>query len=245
MAFINRSALSSFIVHPLSSFHILLFSGVISYFLRKMLEPQFSAIGHSLILISLLSVWLGMILSISFMESWVKFLAPSITLLSGVDAGRHVFSVLNKCEIVVVVALLHLLEMQWSSVQLQDAYNKLDLEWLHLLILLPISLVCFLQTCWLLPALLSKSQQVIANASGPSSNSNSGGNTNTTNTNTNTNTNATRNLSSGRGGSGGRSFSHSLYVLTEIVKVISLTSSLSLIYFSIVQYVKQLALNPH
>jgi hypothetical protein len=184
-----------------------------------------------------------MILSISFMESWVKFLAPSITLLSGVDAGRHVFSVLNKCEIVLVVALLHLLEMQWSSVQLQDAYNKLDLEWLHLLILLPISLVCFLQTCWLLPALLSKSQQVIANASGPNNNSNSSGNANGTNTNTNINT--TRNLNSGRGGSGGRSFSHSLYVLTEIVKVISLTSSLSLIYFSIVQYVKQLALNPH
>lgn len=243
MAVINRSALSSFIVHPLSSFHILLFSGVISYFLRKMLEPSFSAIGHSLVLISLLSIWLGMILSISFMESWVKFLAPSITLLSGVDAGRHVFSVLNKCEIVLVVALLHLLEMQWSSVQLQDAYNKLDLEWLHLLILLPISLVCFLQTCWLLPALLSKSQQVIANASGPNNNSNSSGNANGTNTNTNINT--TRNLNSGRGGSGGRSFSHSLYVLTEIVKVISLTSSLSLIYFSIVQYVKQLALNPH
>jgi hypothetical protein len=44
-------------------------------------------------------LWAGMVTGISFLEAWVKFQAPSITLDEGLDVGRHVFGALNLVEI--------------------------------------------------------------------------------------------------------------------------------------------------
>ena len=42
--------------------------------------------------------WLGFFMAISFMEAPLKFTAPGITITQGVQIGRIVFGVLNKCE---------------------------------------------------------------------------------------------------------------------------------------------------
>jgi len=51
-------------------------------------------------------IWIGFILSISFMEAWVKFRAESLDLPTALDVGRHVFSALNGVERVFSVFLL-------------------------------------------------------------------------------------------------------------------------------------------
>lgn len=51
-------------------------------------------------------IWIGFILSISFMEAWVKFRAESLDLPTALDVGRHVFSALNGVERVFSVFLM-------------------------------------------------------------------------------------------------------------------------------------------
>ncbi|WP_421920669.1 hypothetical protein [Marinifilum sp.] len=43
-------------------------------------------------------IWVGFILAISFMESWVKFRAESLELATALDVGVHVFGALNLVE---------------------------------------------------------------------------------------------------------------------------------------------------
>jgi hypothetical protein len=50
-------------------------------------------------------LWAGMVAGISFLEAWVKFQAPSITLEEGLDVGRHVFGALNLVEIASVLVV--------------------------------------------------------------------------------------------------------------------------------------------
>jgi len=51
-------------------------------------------------------IWIGFILSISFMEAWVKFRAETLDLPTALDVGRHVFGALNAVERVFSVFLL-------------------------------------------------------------------------------------------------------------------------------------------
>ena len=51
-------------------------------------------------------IWIGFILSISFMEAWVKFRAESIDLPTALDVGQHVFGALNLVERLFSVFLL-------------------------------------------------------------------------------------------------------------------------------------------
>jgi hypothetical protein len=44
------------------------------------------------------SVWLGFFSAISFMESWLKFRAPGVTLNTGLAIGMLVFKFLNRVE---------------------------------------------------------------------------------------------------------------------------------------------------
>ena len=84
------------------------------------------------LLICMSLIWLGMILGISFLETPVKFKAPSVTLEIGLDVGRQVFGVFNKveCAFALGMAILILLVRQkdrllipmgvvWSSLALQ------------------------------------------------------------------------------------------------------------------------------
>ena len=58
----------------------------------KMLHPVLVESAFSLI-------WASMILSISFLEAWVKFQAPFLRKHVAVDVGRHVFCALNTAEL--------------------------------------------------------------------------------------------------------------------------------------------------
>jgi hypothetical protein len=51
-------------------------------------------------------IWIGFILSISFMEAWVKFRAVSLDLPTALDVGQHVFGALNMVERLFSVFLL-------------------------------------------------------------------------------------------------------------------------------------------
>lgn len=94
-------------------------------------------------------LWMGFVCAISFMETWLKFRAPGVTLSIGLSIGRIVFNVLNKIEWVFAFAILCSL-----------ALNKLLLNWQNgwffaVLVLL------FIQTFWLLPMLDKRAVAVI------------------------------------------------------------------------------------
>ncbi|MCK0159091.1 hypothetical protein [Allomuricauda sp. F6463D] len=90
-------------------------------------------------------LWIGFIGAISFMEAWLKFQAPGITIPLGLGIGQLVFSALNKVEWVFALVILG------NFILWKDHYslsrNKLYPMVLTLLIL---------QTLWLLPALNSR-----------------------------------------------------------------------------------------
>jgi hypothetical protein len=50
--------------------------------------------------------WLGFFMAISFMEAPLKFTAPGISIAQGLQIGRLVFGVLNKCEWVLLLIVL-------------------------------------------------------------------------------------------------------------------------------------------
>lgn len=52
--------------------------------------------------------WLGANFSITGMEAWVKFNAPTITRPAALDVGRHVFSALNVLEVTLAAASVYL-----------------------------------------------------------------------------------------------------------------------------------------
>ena len=87
-------------------------------------------------------LWIGFVGAISFMEAWLKFQAPGVTLAIGLGIGRLVFGVLNKVEWVFALAIL--ITSFMSSRPL--------FGWQHVFFLVPL-LILILQTVWLLPAL--------------------------------------------------------------------------------------------
>jgi len=87
-------------------------------------------------------IWIGFICAISFMEAWLKFRAPGVTLPIGLGIGRLVFSALNKVEWVFAIAIIanYILEKDLNTVRTLFVFG------IPLMILL-------IQTIWLLPAL--------------------------------------------------------------------------------------------
>lgn len=51
-------------------------------------------------------LWLGFVLSISFMEAWLKFQAEGVTQIIGLSIGQLVFGVLNKVELFFMVVII-------------------------------------------------------------------------------------------------------------------------------------------
>ena len=103
--------------------------------------------------------WIGFVCAISFMEAWLKFQAPGITIPLGLGIGRLVFSALNKVEWVFAIVVIgnYLFERNflWNS------------EVVYFLIPLFILLI---QSFWLLPALDSMAALVIQGKNLPASN---------------------------------------------------------------------------
>ncbi|RYG21549.1 MAG: hypothetical protein EOO07_02375, partial [Chitinophagaceae bacterium] len=50
--------------------------------------------------------WIGFVCAISFLEAWLKFRAPGVTLPIGLGIGRLVFAALNKVEWIFAVAIM-------------------------------------------------------------------------------------------------------------------------------------------
>ncbi len=97
-------------------------------------------------------LWIGFVCAISFMESWIKFRAPGITLPLGLGIGRLVFAALNRVEWVITIAIAAILLLSKTSVvQIRFA-----------VFLIPVLLLA-IQTGWLLPALDERAQAIINN----------------------------------------------------------------------------------
>ncbi len=101
-------------------------------------------------------LWIGFVCAISFMEAWLKFRAPGVTLPVGLGIGRMVFSALNKVEWVFAIAIL--INLVWSG------------SWFSpnaVLMYIPLALL-LLQTFWLLPALDIRAEMHIQGQTVPS-----------------------------------------------------------------------------
>lgn len=96
-------------------------------------------------------IWLGFVLSISFMEAWLKFRAPGVTLPVGLSIGRVVFAALNKVEWCLLLVTL-------GSIIYQ---NNQTIHFSHFLIV-AVCVVLSLQTWWLLPRLDIRAQLYIS-----------------------------------------------------------------------------------
>lgn len=104
-------------------------------------------------------IWIGCLLAISFMESWLKFQAPGVDLTIGLGIGKRVFQALNYIEI--FLALSTLIYFLVSRVKL---FNR------NYLIYAPVLLALLVQTVWLLPAMDQRADRFIAGENpGPSS----------------------------------------------------------------------------
>lgn len=87
-------------------------------------------------------LWIGFVCAISFMEAWLKFKAPGITIPLGLGIGRLVFGMLNKVEWVFAIAIL----VCMFAAKMQPVSFK------ALLFFIPLAILA-IQTIWLLPAL--------------------------------------------------------------------------------------------
>jgi hypothetical protein len=101
-----------------------------------------------MILVALCFVWAGMVLNISFLETPVKFTAPSITLPIGLDVGRHVFGVFNKLETgaALFACVLIIVNRSQRAVWLPMAF---------------VIAAVVLQTVWLLPVLDARVELIL------------------------------------------------------------------------------------
>jgi hypothetical protein len=92
-------------------------------------------------LIAMISLlWAGMILGISFLESWVKFRAPSLTKAVGLDVGRTVFHSFHKVQCI----LFFIIIVTCLSTDMMPA------DWLMLSML---AIMLIIQILWLFPML--------------------------------------------------------------------------------------------
>lgn len=111
------------------------------------------------IAIAAVFLWIGFVGAISFMEAWLKFRAPGITLPLGLGIGRLVFSALNKVELVLSITIIA--SMLYSELK--------HFEWRHFFFLIPF-LIVLLQSVWLLPTLDARAEMHIQGQTVPHSN---------------------------------------------------------------------------
>jgi hypothetical protein len=91
--------------------------------------------------------WIGFVCAISFLEAWLKFRAPGVTLPIGLGIGRLVFSVLNKVEWVFAIVVAVSMVMSKSPI----------VSWQNGL-LAAVLVILITQTTWLLPGLDARAQ---------------------------------------------------------------------------------------
>lgn len=96
-------------------------------------------------------LWMGFLLAISFMEAWLKFQAPGVTISIGLSIGKLVFGALNKVEwlmiLIIFVNFYVIRQRLWS-------YRNLTY--------FIATLMTALETFWGLPALDRIADQIMA-----------------------------------------------------------------------------------
>ncbi|MCJ0742983.1 hypothetical protein [Pedobacter montanisoli] len=95
-------------------------------------------------------IWIGFICAISFMEAWLKFQAPGITVTLGLGIGKLVFSALNKMEWIFAIAILTEQVYLRKKILIKD----------NLFYFIPL-IILFIQTVWILPALDLRAEALI------------------------------------------------------------------------------------
>ncbi|HET7361852.1 MAG TPA: hypothetical protein VFI78_07965 [Salinimicrobium sp.] len=102
--------------------------------------------------------WIGFMGAISFMEAWLKFQAPGITVPLGLGIGKLVFGALNIMEwVFAIIILANLFFSKEKFFAPKDIY-----------FFLPVVLL-MLQSIWLLPALDARAELIISGANVPGS----------------------------------------------------------------------------
>lgn len=108
--------------------------------------------------IAAIFIWIGFVSAISFMEAWLKFRAPGITLPLGLGIGRIVFNALNIVEW--VLAFIIFLNLLFKSTDIITTVN---------MIYSLIVFILILQTFWLLPMLDNRAELYIQGKDVPAS----------------------------------------------------------------------------
>ncbi|WP_206367142.1 hypothetical protein [Sphingobacterium sp. SGG-5] len=108
--------------------------------------------------IPLIFIWVGFVCAISFMEAWLKFQAPGVTIPIGLGIGRLVFGALNKVEWVLFLGSV------WSLFPIKNLFSRQRVFLIVLFIILSI------QTFWMLPVLDMRAELFIQGAEVPPSN---------------------------------------------------------------------------
>lgn len=94
------------------------------------------------VIVVMIFLWIGFVCAISFMESWLKFKAPGVTLHLGLGIGKRIFSALNKVELIlaaIIIGILIYAEQELFSIEIVSFYIPF--------------LILVVQTFWLLPQL--------------------------------------------------------------------------------------------
>lgn len=99
--------------------------------------------------LALIFIWIGFICSISFMEAWLKFQAPGITLGLGLGIGKLVFGTMNKIEWLFAVIIL------FYIFQLRVIWSSKNIAFFITVIILVV------QSFWMLPALGQRADSIM------------------------------------------------------------------------------------
>jgi hypothetical protein len=107
--------------------------------------------------IAITFIWIGFVCAISFMEAWLKFRAPNITIPLGLGIGQLVFDALNKVELIFCVIIILCSPIGLKKIK--------DINYFFLVILV----ILMVQTFWLLPELNERANQIIQGITLPKS----------------------------------------------------------------------------
>lgn len=107
--------------------------------------------------VSIPFIWVGFICAISFMEAWLKFTPPNVSLIVGLSIGKVVFSALNKVELVATILLgvILLFDRQWN--------------WHSEIFFMMAIAILFIQSLWILPTLSERLDIYLAGSTPPPS----------------------------------------------------------------------------
>lgn len=102
-------------------------------------------------------IWIGFVGAISFMEAWLKFRAPGVTLSIGLSIGLLVFKALNIVEWTLLgVAAISMYPFEGISLWLISS-------------LVILTIILLLQTAWLIPYLAKRVGLYVSNQTVPPS----------------------------------------------------------------------------